>query len=42
MECILIVTKGNFNFLLEFNRTRGERDIFSGRAGIFFPEMLLT
>ena len=33
IKCILIVTKGNFNFLLEFNR--GERDIFFGRAGIF-------
>ena len=29
----MIVTKGNFNFVVEFNRE--ERDIFSGRAGIF-------
>ena len=33
MKCILIVIKGNFSFLLGFNR--GERDIFFGRAGIF-------
>ena len=32
LKCILIVTKGNFNFLLELNR--GERDNFSGRDGI--------
>ena len=33
LKCILIVTKVNLNFFLEFNR--GERDIFSGSAGIF-------
>ena len=32
LKCILIVTKGNFNFLLEL--IRGERDNFSGRDGI--------
>ena len=33
MQGILIVTEGNSQFLLEFNR--GERDIFSGCAGIY-------
>ena len=32
MKCILIVIKGNFNYLFEFDR--GDWDI-SGRAGIF-------
>ena len=39
MKCILIVIKWNFNVLFEFNR--GERGIFSGRAGIFFMNIKL-